>query len=96
MLDRAAAGASIADLAASLVDDEIDLDAARGYIGLLIDTALLIPVVALSASGAAAEDQLRGLAESLPPAHGVVAMVAEAASALGAVPQKTCATSRHQ
>jgi lantibiotic biosynthesis protein len=50
-LDRAKDGASFADLAAPLVDEDITVTEAEEYIGTLIQNQILVPDIALSVTG---------------------------------------------
>jgi lantibiotic biosynthesis protein len=50
-LARAAAGATLAELAAPLVDDEITMTDARGFIDELVESQLLVPALGVHVTG---------------------------------------------
>jgi lantibiotic biosynthesis protein len=72
VLTHARDGASFAQLASAIVDQEISLEEAEGYVATLIESQILVPDIRLSVTGTEATqsliEQFTGHAESAPVA----------------------------
>ena len=85
---RARCGASVGDLAAALVDEEVDADDAAMYVNELVDHQILVPELAVPVTGedpvAAIIDNLRGI----PPAESTARYLGDAQRALAALDER--------
>ena len=99
-LERARAGATLAELAAALVEPEITQDEAESYLGELIDNQILVPELALPVTGdEAIHPLIEQLNEAAPPMAAVLAqardqLAALDAARLGAAPERYRALAR--
>lgn len=78
-LERAADGARLADLAAALVDDEITIEEAQGFVHELVDNQLLVPELAPPVTG---DETLLHQLDALQSAPDARALLARAETVL--------------